>query len=352
MNEDNRAQHSSDKDAPRIAIVGCGAFTESFYLPAFAKRPDLLPGLILVDSNAERLQMLAEKFNVATLRTDYRDVLSEVDGAIIAVPHQFHYPISMDFLRRSVHVLCEKPLAESPDEVREMATQAEKSGVTLSANCTQRLFPANIKIKELLAQGRLGNLRYLSYSWGDAFAWPTTSGFYFNLKTRKSGVLVDRGAHALDLICWWLGAKPEVVLSENDSFGGIEAVAHIRLKSGDCIIEDKMSWLNELANRYTIRCQLAEIENNFLSWWKLPIKYKSGKVETIPLRSPERSYFDFADKIVSNLVDVIRNDAAPLVPAREVIPSIELIQECYAQARRFNLPWYTDLELPNVSAIR
>jgi len=352
MNKNNRAHSKSDGDTPRIAIIGCGAFTELFYLPAFAKRLDALRKLILVDSSAERLQKLAAENQVSTFRTNYHDVLDEVDGAIIAVPHQFHHSISMDFLRKGVHVLCEKPLAESPDEAREMIAQAEKSGVTLSVNHTQRLFPANIKIKELLIQRKFGQPLQMSYAWGDAFAWPTASGFYFNPKTRKGGILLDRGPHALDLICWWLGCKPDLVLSENDSFGGVEAVAHVRLQSGDCMIEVKLSWLNELSNNYSIRCELAEINNNFLGWWQLPIRHKSGKVEIVPLHSSERDYNDFGLKIVSNFIDVIRKDDAPLIPASEVIPSIELIQECYLKAQRFNLPWYQNLEVPNVSPAR
>jgi predicted dehydrogenase len=351
VNEKNRAHRKAAKDTPRIAIIGCGAFTEWFYLPAFAKHPDALQKLILVDTNPERLQKLAAAHHVATFRTDYHDVLGEVDGAIVALPHQFHHPISMDFLRRGVHVLCEKPLAESPDEAGEMVAQAEKSGVTLSANQTQRLFPANVKIKEFLAQAKFGKPVYLSYAWGDEFTWPTASGFYFNAKRRKGGVLLDRGAHGLDLICWWLGFKPEVVLSENDSFGGIEAVAYVKLKSADCTIEVKVSWLNVLSNSYTIRCETAEINNKFLDWWQLPIRHKSGEVEIIPLESTERSYDEFGVKIVGNFIDVIHKGDAPLIPASEVIPSIQLIEECYKKAQRFMLPWYQNLEVPDVKPV-
>lgn len=353
MNETAQTRQKSAGDPPpRIAIIGCGAFAEWFYLPAFARRPDALRKLILVDNNIERLQKLAAKFQVASFRTDYREVLDEVDGVIVAVPHQLHHPISMDFLRKGVHVLCEKPLAESPEEAREMVEQAKKSGVTVSTNYTQRLFPANIKIKEILAQRKFGKPLYMRYAWGDEFTWPTASGFYFNPKTRKGGVLLDRGAHALDLICWWLGGKPELVLSENDSFGGVEAVANIRLKSGECTIEVKLSWLNVLPNSYTVRCELAEIENDFRGWWHLPIRHRSGKVEIIPLETSERDYSDFGAKIVSNFIDVIRKGHAPLIPASEIIPSIELIQECYAKAQPFNLPWYKNLEVPNVNPVR
>jgi UDP-N-acetylglucosamine 3-dehydrogenase len=352
MNKHNEAHHKSTGNIPRIAIIGCGAFTEWFYLPAFAKHPKILKKLILVDNDAERLQKLAAQYKVGALQTEYQNILDKVDGTIVAVPHQFHHPISMDFLRKGVHVLCEKPLAESVDQAKEMVAQAETTGAILCVNQTQRLFPANIKIKNLLTESTFGKLLYMSYAWGDEFTWPTASGFYFNPKTRKGGVLLDRGAHALDLICWWLNSKPDLVLSENDSFGGIEAVAHIRLKLGNCTIDVNLSWLSILSNSYTIRYELAEIENRFLGWWHIPIKHNSGKTEIIQVESSERNYNDFGLKIVSNFIDVIRKGTAPLIPAREVIPSIELIQECYAKAQRFKLPWYENLEVPNASLTR
>lgn len=352
MKKGNRLHSNLSSNTPRIAIIGCGAFTELFYLPAFTKHQDVLKKLILVDKNEKQLHKLAASYNVANLKTDYRDILNDLDGAIVVVPHQLHYPITMDLLRKGIHVLCEKPLAESPDEAKEMISQAEKSSVTLSVNHTQRLFPANIKVKEFLEQRKFGKPQYMSYSWGEEFTWPTVSGFYFNTKMRKSGVLMDWGPHTLDLICWWLSRKPDLVLSENDSFGGIEAVAHIRLKSDDCMIDVKLNWLNKLSNSYTICYEQAKIEKKFLAWWQLPIQFRSGKSEIINLKSPERNYYDFGVKIVSNFIDVIRKNNAPLIPAYEVISSIELIQECYKKVQRFKLSWYDNLEVPNVSPNR
>jgi hypothetical protein len=62
------------------------------------------------------------------VNTDYQDVFDKMDGVIVSVPHRFHYPITMDFLRKGVHLLHEKPLADSPDKAGEMLEQAIKSG--------------------------------------------------------------------------------------------------------------------------------------------------------------------------------------------------------------------------------
>jgi predicted dehydrogenase len=148
----------------------------------------------------------------------------------------------------------------------------------------------------------------------------------------------------LDLICWWLGEKPTLVSFEHDSFGGPEGVAHVHLRHEDCEIDIQLSWLNELSNTYTIKGEAAEINNGIEEWWHIPLTYRSGMHETIKLDQEEEDYMEFGRKVVGNFLDVITKDEKPLVPASEVVSSVELIAECYQAGTRFNLPWYQNLE--------
>jgi len=327
---------------PRIALVGCGAIAEIYYLPAIAKHPSVLDELVLVDTNEDRLKALAKQFHVRNWACDYREVLGKVDGAIVALPHQLHYQISMDFLGHGVHVLCEKPLASSITESNEMVAQADQFGVTLSVNNTRRLFPAYSKIKQLISENTLGKLISIKYVDGEIFNWPTASGFYFK-NTAHRGVLFDRGVHGLDTVCWWLGGKPKVISSENDSFGGVEGAALVKLEYNGCMIESKLSWLNKLQNIYTIVGELGTIEGGIEGWASVSISYKSGRTERIKLNSNETQYSDFGKIITANFIDIISKGAPPLIPAREVTSSIELIEECYKVATRFKMPWYDNL---------
>jgi len=324
-------------------MVGCGAIAERYHLPALAKNRSVSENLVLVDMNEARLHELASKFSIRNYVCDYHEVLNEVDGAIIAVPHHLHFPISMDFLRQGAHVLCEKPLAESSVEAKEMVAQAEKSGVTISVNNTRRLFPAYSKVKELISEGAIGDLISIKYIDGEIFSWPTASGFYFT-KAMPTGVLLDRGVHSLDTICWWLDGKPTVVSSENDSFGGVEGVALLNLLHDRCTIEVRLSWLTKLENIYTVVGELGKIEGGIEEWDTVTIKYYSGKTIKAKLDAKEKVYNDFGDKMVTHFINVVSTGAKPIVSAGEVISSIELIEECYRKARRLHLPWYETLE--------
>jgi predicted dehydrogenase len=339
---------TSVKGSPRIAIIGCGAIAEMFYLPALVKYPSVLENLILVDRDQKRAQKLATEFRVKNCFVDYRDVLSEgVDGVIIATPSHLHHPIAMDFLIRGVHVLCEKPLAESADKAKEMVQQAQKTGAAILTTYQRRLYASYLKVKELLADGTLGEPLSIKYFEGEEFRWPTASGFYFNTKVSSRGVLLDRGAHVLDLICWWLGTKPKLISSQNDSFGGREAVARIKFEHKKCVGEVKFSLLGKFPCVFKVECERGTVEGDVYDFQSLILTTESGRKKKLKLKSKEKYYTDFGHTMAANFLEVINKGEKPLISGSDVLDSVEWIDECYETASRFEMPWYDIPEIRN-----
>ncbi len=66
----------------------------------------------------------------------------------------------------------------------------------------------------------------------------------------------------------------------------------------------------------------------------------NGNPKRIKVKSGEKFYDDFGKKIVNNFFDVIRKGAKPLISCKDVLDSVEMIDECYDTASRFHLPWY------------
>ncbi len=333
----------SAEGSPRLALIGCGAIAEEYYLPAFARRPDLHKGLILVDRNGTRAQQLAERFNVKRWLVDYRQVLQEVDGAIIALPTPLHHPVCLELLAQGIHILCEKPLAESAPRGREIIAQAEQSHAVLAVDYLQRLVPTFARVKELLDRKVLGQPRRIEYYVGEQFSWPTVSGFYFNSPPSAGGVLRDRGAHVIDHICWWLGGKPRLISSQNDSFGGSEAVAHVQFEHQGCTGEVKLSWLGTFPSRFAVVCDNGAVEGEVYDYQSISLRMGKEHLQRIRLPATVATKVDIACQVVDNFADVIRNGGMPLVSGKDVLDSLEFIDECYAAARRFEMPWY-DLE--------
>jgi predicted dehydrogenase len=330
--------------SPRIALIGCGAIATSFHLPALARNPAIRRGLVLVDPAAERAQELAERFGAASVSTDLGAVLGSIDGAIVAVPPHLHHPVALECLRNGVHVLCEKPLCEEPARARELVSAAEQAGVTLSLNQTRRLFPAFREVRRLLAEGQLGRLRKLDYVLGEPFDWPAASNSYFGANGGGKGVLLDTGAHVVDLVCWFLGGRPDLVEYRDDSSGGTEAVAEVKLVHQGCEARIRLSWLSKLENVYRIEGERGEIEGGVYEWGSYTLRPASGKPRKVSAPQRVRGFQDVANALIDNFLEVIRGRAEPLVPGREVLPSIELIDACYSRRSRFELPWHDAFE--------
>ncbi len=328
---------------PAIAIIGCGAIAESFNLPALARHPAVLERSILVDRDAERARQLARQYGIARVVADYRDVLKDVDGAVIAVPHHLHHPIALECIRNDVHVLCEKPLAESACQVQEIIDEARKSGVAVLVNNTRRLYPSSTKVHQLIQEGHIGRPRYLEFYEGEEYDWPSASGFYFGSRGSARGVLLDKGAHVLDLVCWWLGGKPRLVSYEDDSLGGSEAVAKLSFEYGDCRCKVHLSWLSKLRNCFRIEGESGSIDGGIYDWRSVSIVSRTGRKTIIRTDSECRTLSDFGKAIIDNFLGVISEGVQPVVSPRDVADSITLIEECYADRSRFEMPWYDTL---------
>lgn len=323
--------------APRIAMIGCGAIAERYHLPGLAKLPGVIENVVLVDRSADRTRAMAEMFGIRREATDVRDVLEDIDGAIVAVPPACHYSVCMELLARDVPVLCEKPLAESTAEGREMVELAKQRNVLLAVNHTRRMLPAYAEIKRVIAAGTIGEIVQIRWEEGCEFDWPAATAFQFRSGAR--GVLLDTGIHSLDLICWWLGRKPELVSAQTDSYGGPEALAEVELRSGPCTVHIQHSWLSRLANRYAIVGERGTITGMLDYFDRFTVSLPNGQRQERRLRELEHTYNDFGGRIVANFIEVVAGRAEPLIPAESVLPALEVMEKCYEAATRLEMPW-------------
>lgn len=322
---------------PKIAIVGCGAIAETFYLPAFNKLGYEKSRIILVDTNNNRLRQLGSKFGLTEIANDYRDVLDRIDGVIIATPSYLHFEQTIQFLKNGVHILSEKPLVTSYSQYEKILNLEKVTGHKILVNHTRRLFPVSIAIKNKINTGAIGEPLHFEYFEGGQFTWPTASGFYFQW---DKGVLIDRGSHIIDLVCWWLG-KPKLINYMDDSFGGSEAVAVLDFKINLCKGRIKFNLFNKLSNRYCIKGTKGEINGDIYDFTSFLLTDYSDKFTAkIILPARQRTYFDFADTLLKNFIDMIFNNVDPLISVSDIKDSVEIIDYCYRHRKRFNMPWF------------
>jgi predicted dehydrogenase len=333
---------SAVRRPPRIAVIGGGAIAEGFYLPALLRRR--LGSLVVVEPSADRRALLARAHPGLELKETLEEVSGALDGAIVAAPPRAHFATASACLSAGVAVLCEKPLAATAAEGRELVDRAVQAGRLLAVNNTRRLFPTSRRVAEAARAGRLGELLRIVYREGQPFDWPAATASYFRPGGPPRGVLLDRGAHVLDLVCWWIGGRPEVRQVETDSFGGPEAHARLGLRRGACEIEVELSWLYKLPNRYAVEGTVGGLRGEVYDWRNLEVRVSDGPWRHARVARKPGLFPEYAELLVESFLAALAGEAAPLVAGRDVLDSLVLLDECYERARRFEMGWYRRLE--------
>lgn len=322
----------------RIGVIGCGAIARIYHLPALMACPATKGGVVLADPEETRRRELAEEYGITTGVADYRKLVDQVDGVIVATPPTSHYEIAKWFLQQRKHVLCEKPLTESFSEAQELVTIAREAGVGLAVNQTRRFFPSYKKIRELLDARAIGDVQGMTYHDGIEFDWPAASPHHFARGAR--GAWSDTGIHLLDTLVYWMGSDLQLAESLNDSAGGPEAMATVRLAAGQgATLEIKVSRLGRLRNGFVIHGTQGTIDAPAEEFSKVTICRPDGAKQTFRCGSKRLKYTDFAKPMIENFVEVLRGRAKPTVSGEDCLATIRLLEAAYDQAQPYPMPW-------------
>lgn len=324
----------------RIAVVGCGAIADSFHLPGLKRVRNGDLEVVLVDPDGERAAGLAAKHGIREHVRSHQEVLDRIDAAVIASPHHTHVPIARDLVRAGIPVLSEKPLGTTVAEVEELRDLARERGVTIAVNQTRRFIPACQEIHRSLERGDLGESLEVAVSEGDRFGWPAATPSMFGARSGGKGVLLDIGAHVLDLMEWWLGPDLEVEEYLDDSMGGSEAATRITLRGPKSRVEIRLSWLAKQENTYRFAGERATLLWHVYDLDQITTANADGSARrTVRLRGTPPAFADLAPRVLADFLDAAQAGTAPAAGPEDVLPSMRLIERCYEERKRFEMPW-------------
>lgn len=164
----------------------------------------------LCDSNEENLRFAGERYNIPEDRwfTDYTDIVNnpDVDVATVAIPDQQHVKVSCDLLRAGKHVLCEKPLALTREDIEKMVKVADESGSKFMVGQICRFTPSFEKAKEIISSGTIGEIYFIESEYAHDYMKLCDD---WRADPNRHGV-IGGGCHAIDLIRWLAGDPIEV----------------------------------------------------------------------------------------------------------------------------------------------
>ena len=195
----------------RVAMVGY-AFMGAAHSQAWRTAPrffdlPLTPRLhVLGGRDAAAVTAAASRLGWDQTETDWRRIVErdDVDLVDVCTPGDTHAEIAIAALEAGKHVLCEKPLANTVEEAEAMAAAAERAaerGVRSMVGFTYRRVPAIALARQLVAQGRIGQVRHVRAQYLQDWLTDPDSPLTWRLQKEKagSGALGDIGAHIIDL---------------------------------------------------------------------------------------------------------------------------------------------------------
>ncbi len=196
----------------RIGVIGLGM--GAHHVKRFARSP-YARVTALCDANEELLGRRAKEFGVGRTFTDYEEMLeeSELDAVSVALPNYLHARASIKALKRGLHVFCEKPLARTADEVKEVMRAARDSGRILMVNFPFRSWPGARFLKGMIDEGEIGDMYFGRTWWLRSRGVPKVGSWYGQKELSGGGPLIDIGVHRLDLALWLMGFPEPVAVS-------------------------------------------------------------------------------------------------------------------------------------------
>ena len=198
----------------RYGIVGAGNQGTYYALRLDAKEVPLSRLTAVADINPVKLEAIRGKLSDGVkYYTDYKQMLDDgvCDAVLVVVPHYSHPEIVIECLNRGVHVITDKPAAVYTQQVEAMNAAAEKSSALYGMMFNQRTNALYRKMKEIIAEGGIGELQRVNWIITD---WFRTQNYYDSGSWRATwkgeggGVLINQCPHQLDLVQWVVGEMP------------------------------------------------------------------------------------------------------------------------------------------------
>ncbi len=215
----------------RWGVVGPGRIAESV-MGDFQHVPGARP-VAVASRSAERAQAFAQRHGLARAHGSYAEILADpdVDVLYVATPHPQHAAIALAAIDAGKALLVEKAFTATTAGAAEVVDRARERGVFVMEAMWTRFQPAVVALRELVADGAIGEVRSVQADLGVARDYdPVDRLFALEL---GGGALLDLGVYVVSFAQMLLGTPERVVAAGSLFPSGVDAEASLLLDHGD-----------------------------------------------------------------------------------------------------------------------
>jgi len=168
----------------------------------------------ICDMNVTRLNEAGEAWRVENRYSDYVQMFAEADLDVVSIclPNALHATVSIAALEAGIHVLCEKPMAQTVAEAQLMIAAAERNKVRLMVAYNYRYRSDSQWMRRVVQSGLLGDIYHANLTWRRETGIPGW-GVFGSKAASGGGSLIDLGVHVLDLGLWMMNFPRPLTVS-------------------------------------------------------------------------------------------------------------------------------------------
>lgn len=348
----------------RVGIIGVGFISQIKHLEGLAANADLCEVVGICDLVVERAEATKQKFGSADsyVTTDWHDVVADpsLDVIYVATWNVSHCEITCAALEAGKHVMCEKPMAITGADARQMVETARRTGKKLTVGYQNRFRQDAQFVRGVVDAGELGEI-YVAKAHAVRRRGVPTWGVFTDKEKQGGGPLIDIGTHSLDLALWYmdnydvhsvtgsvyhkLGDKPEGNLGgpwdpatftvEDSAFG------YIKMTSGATVFLEA-SWALNVKKKHEASVTLigtdggADLDNSADGGYEASVnKVVANRmvVETPDASAPGSTDFGVLGAIETRQwLRAVLDDTDPLVLPEQACRVTEILEAIYASA--------------------
>jgi predicted dehydrogenase len=196
----------------RFGVLSTARIGVTRVIPAL-QRSQRCEVVAIASRDEDRANTAAQQLGIATSHSSYEALLADpdVDAVYNPLPNHLHAPWTLAAAEAGKHVLCEKPLAMDAAEAQHMVEGCREAGVVLVEAFMYRMHPQWVRVRELIADGTLGELRAVH----SVFSYHNTDPDDIrNIADYGGGGLMDIGCYCIDVSRMLLGGEPVAARGE------------------------------------------------------------------------------------------------------------------------------------------
>jgi predicted dehydrogenase len=319
----------------RYGVVGLGHIAQVAVIPAFAhaRRNSQLVAIVSGDRTKRREVARRYRIEQAFTYEQFDECLRVVDAVYIALPNSMHAEYAIRAARAGVHVLCEKPMAPTVVECRQMISACRKADVKLMIAYRLHFEGLNLAAIDIARSGRLGALKFFNSS----FAMTVRRGDIRTKRAFGGGTLYDIGVYCINAARNLFRAEPTHVsaVSINSglaSLSEIDETTAATLRFGDERVATFVTSFNAAdVGSYRIVGTKGDLHANPAYEYAEGLEYAltiDGKTT--------RKKFGTRDQFAPELLyfsDCILDDRQPEPSGEEGMQDVKIVQALYASAK-------------------